>query len=350
MKNNHNDQTYVTSDPELDARILELARLCGSSDFTRHFLREIFTTVAKLGMESEDLGDYKLINVALKELRHAFRTFTPYRGTHKAVIFGSARTPESDPRYRMARDVSEKLAASGFMIITGAGPGIMEAANEGAGADRSFGINIKLPFEQMANPHIKGDPKMMTFKYFFTRKLIFIKESDATVLFPGGFGTLDEGFENLTLFQTGKGRPRPIVLLEPPDSLYWKKWMNYVRQELLDEGYISPDDLKLFYHTHSVEEAVTHIRDFYKVYHSLRYVDNQTVLRLNRPVPQELVDELNRDFKDIIRKGDIQISEPFKKEIQRNEYPDLPRLVFNFNKQSFGRLNEMIWRLNRFSA
>jgi uncharacterized protein (TIGR00730 family) len=248
----------------------------------------------------------------------------------------------------MASTLSEELAKNGFMVISGAGGGIMEAANRGAGRDNSFGINIKLPFEQKANPFIQGDPKLMTFKYFFTRKLIFIKESSATILFPGGFGTLDEGYENLTLFQTGKCMPRPIVLMEPENGDYWRRWLDYVREALLNKGYISPDDLHLFHLSDSVGDATAHILGYYRVFHSLRYIREITVLRFTREIPGELLERLNDEFQDILRKGRIETSPPLGEELLNKEFPELCRLAFYFNKQKFGRLNEMIRVINEY--
>ena len=222
----------------------------------------------------------------------------------------------------------------------------MEAANRGAGKDNSFGVNIKLPFEQEVNAFIKDDPKLMTFKYFFTRKLIFIKESHATVLLPGGFGTLDEGMECMTLFQTGKSMPRPIILLEPENGIYWDHFLNLINTSLIPKGYISNDDRKLIQVSHSAEETVELIDHFYQIYHSLRYVRHLTVLRLNHEVSANRLKELNREFKDILVDGKITASGPLKDELKNNEYPLLPRLVFHFNKKDFGRLNELILHLN----
>ena len=224
-------KNYIENESASDALIAELVSLCSKPE-QAELLQEILTTVIKLGMEHDDTGDYKLINTSLKELRHAMRIFSPYRETRKVTIFGSARTPSTDPCYIMAEKFALEMVKNNFMVITGAGPGIMEAANKGAGRDNSFGINIKLPSEQGSNSYINGDPKLMTFKYFFTRKLFFIKESSATAIFPGGIGTQDEGFENLTLFQTGKSMPRPIVLIEPEESTYWHGWIQYIEKEL----------------------------------------------------------------------------------------------------------------------
>lgn len=337
---------YIVGDTRIDQLILELSQTCALPE-CRDMVREMITTLVKFGREHSDVGDFKLINTSLKELRHALRIFSPYRNVHKAVIFGSARTSETDPCYQMARELAEGLANNGMMVISGAGGGIMEAANRGAGAKNSFGLNIKLPFEQKANPYIQDDPKLINLKYFFTRKLMFIKESSATVLFPGGFGTLDEGFENMTLFQTGKSLPRPILLVEPENGCYWKNWLHHIKTDLLQNGYITDEDLKLFHLSNSAEEAVQYILDFFRVYHSLRYVKGLTVLRLLRELPPSFIDHLNEEFKDIIREGRIEASPPLPEELMKNEYPFLPRLVFNFNKRNFGRLVELIHQINQ---
>ncbi|MGV7221087.1 MAG: LOG family protein [Nitrospinales bacterium] len=337
---------YFENESTTKALIKELVDLCSKPDVAE-LLHDILTTVIKLGMEHNDTGDYKLINTSLKELRHAMRIFSPYRETRKVTIFGSARTPSSDPCYIMAEQFANEMVENGFMVISGAGPGIMEAANKGAGRDNSFGINIKLPTEQGSNPYINGDPKLMTFKYFFTRKLFFIKESSATVMFPGGMGTQDEGFENMTLFQTGKSMPRPIVLAEPEDSTYWESWIKYLKKNLLSGGFISPDDMGLFYRATSIEDTRDYIKNYYKVYHSLRYVRGKTVLRLNHPIPSSTIEILNDEFMDILINGKFITSGPLEDELKKNEYPDLPRLVFNFNKKNYGRLNKLILRMNQ---
>jgi uncharacterized protein (TIGR00730 family) len=340
---------YIENESATNALIEELVGLC-SKPSVAELLQEILTTVIKLGMEHNDTGDYKLINTSLKELRHAMRIFSPYRETRKVTIFGSARTPSTDPCYVMAEKFALAMVNKGFMVISGAGPGIMEAANKGAGRDNSFGINIKLPSEQGSNPYISGDPKLMTFKYFFTRKLFFIKESSATVIFPGGMGTQDEGFENLTLFQTGKSMPRPIVLVEPEDGNYWDSWIKFLAKEHLANGYISPDDMGLFHRATTIEDARDYITNYYRVFHSLRYVRGKTVLRLNHALPLSTVERLNEEFKDILINGKYTTSGPLEDELKKNEYPDLPRLVFNFNKKSYGRLNQLILRVNEFGG
>lgn len=343
------NRKFKTGNQKIDKHISELAELFVPSGNHDAIRLEILTTVAKFFLEHKDLGDYKLVNTTLKELRHAFRTFLPYRDIRKVVIFGSARTEKSDLCYEMAGELAELITHEGMMVITGAGGGIMEAANKGAGRKESFGINIKLPFEQQANPYIHGDPKLMEFKYFFTRKLIFVKESDATVLLPGGLGTLDEGFENLTLFQTGKSLPRPIILLEPDNGEYWKTWLDWVKTVLVKNKFISPDDTNLFQLKHSAKEACRAINDFYRVYHSLRYFGGLTILRFIRPIPPKVIDRLNEEFKDIIAEGGISASLPLKEEIKKHDGThEMPRLTFKFNKQSFGRLNQMIRSINEW--
>lgn len=337
---------YKTNDPEIDRMIDDLADRCASGD-CREIFRQIFTTVTKLGLEHDDLGDFKLVNTTLKELRHSFRVFSPYRTRRKVMVFGSARTQENGPDYILAQEVSRQLVQQGYMMISGAGPGIMEAVNRGAGKEHSFGVNIKLPFEQSANPYIIDDPKLMQCKYFFTRKLIFAKESDATILLPGGFGTLDEGFEMLTLFQTGKTLPRPIVLLEDSKGDYWKTWLDFLDSVLIERGFVSQEDRKLLQVAHSPQEAAKYVTDFFRVYHSLRYVRGLTVLRFTREIPEKFINQLNADFKDILSKGNIRASAPLKEELENREHLNLPRLVLDFNHRSFGRLNEMIYLINR---
>ncbi|GJL79435.1 MAG: hypothetical protein NPINA01_24240 [Nitrospinaceae bacterium] len=341
------NKNYRTGDAKTDHLIEQLADACVSDD-CREMFRQILTTVTKLGMEHDDLGDFKLINTSIKELRHSFRIFLPYRHRRKVMVFGSARTPEEDPNYSLTVELSRQLVAHGFMIISGAGGGIMEAANRGAGKENSFGVNIKLPFEQGANPYIANDPKLMLCKYFFTRKLIFIKESDATVLLPGGFGTQDEGFENLTLFQTGKALPRPIVLLEAKGGDYWTAWLEFIDTVLAKKGLISIEDRKLFQVAYSAEEAAEFVTGFYRFYHSLRYVRNLTVIRFTREIPANIIARLNSDFRDILVDGNIEAMSPLEDELKNGEHLDLPRLVFKFNQRSFGRLNEMIHAINEW--
>jgi uncharacterized protein (TIGR00730 family) len=340
---------YETGDKAIDGLIDELTRRSGS-DETGSLLHEIITTAVKLGLESNDKGDLKLVNNALKELRYSFKVFSPYREVKKVIIFGSARSPKTSAEYKMAEEFAQKLTAKNYMIVTGGGPGVMEAGNKGAKIGKEFALNIRLPFEQKTNPYILEKDKIIYFKYFFTRKLIFVKETDATALFPGGFGTQDEGFEMLTLVQTGKSKPRPIVLMEPEGSTYWAQWMRFVNEQLVKEEYIKKEDLSLFQIVRTVDEAIEYIEDFYRVYHSIRYVSGLTVIRLNQEISAEKLKLINREFKDILTDGEIKSSPPTEKEVQEGEYLSLPRLAMNFNMRDYGRLCEMIRAINSDQA
>jgi len=348
MKNT-NKREYKTGRGDIDKMIADLANACHSDD-NISLIEEMMTTVVKLGLENNDRGDLKLINIALKELRYASKIFAPYRNERKVVIFGSARSREDSDEYKMAAELSELIVKNGFKVITGGGPGIMEAGNKGAGREDSFSLNIKLPFEQKHNPYIAGDKKAISFKYFFNRKLFFLKESDATVLFPGGFGTLDEGFENLTLVQTGKSKPRPIILIEPPDSKYWKHWIDFITGELTEGCFISRNDKGMFIHVNTVEDAIDEILQFYKVYHSIRYVGDKTVIRLNSRLSSEDIEELNKKNADILRSGEIEPTDPLPVEQKGEEFLDLPRLVMDFNRRDYGKLYKMLRFLNTLSA
>jgi uncharacterized protein (TIGR00730 family) len=310
------------------------------------YVREMVETCLKLLRDGTRLGDVKLLNAALRELRYAFKVFTPYRHVRKVSVFGSARLAQDAAPCRTAHEFARLIAAEGYMIITGAGSGIMRACQEGAGRERSFGVNIRLPFEQSPNEFIIEDPKLLTFRYFFTRKLMFIKEADAAVLFPGGFGTHDEAYECLTLVQTGKTKPMPIVFLDAPRGTYWKTWKRYVEDHLLRPRLISEEDMALFRVTTSVDEAIDEITRFYRVYHSARTVGRRLVIRLNRPLPEPLVEALSRDFADILLSGPI-VQSPALKEEDEPELSALPRLVITFNRMNFGRLRQLIDRINR---
>ncbi len=336
---------YKTGRDDIDKIIADLAKACDAND-NIGLIEEMLTTVMKLGIENNDRGDLKLINKALKELRYASKIFTTYRNERKVVVFGSARSRKDSDEYKMAEKFSKLIVESGFKVITGGGPGIMEAGNKGAGRENSFSLNIKLPFEQKHNPYITGDKKAISFKYFFNRKLFFLKESDATVLFPGGFGTLDEGFENLTLVQTGKSKPRPIILIEPPDSQYWNHWIDFVAGELGEGGFISRNDMGFLIHVNTVEKAIDEILQFYKVYHSIRYVGDRTVVRLNSLLSSENIKELNKRYSGILRSGEIILTETLPAEQEREEFLDLPRLVMDFNRRDYGKLYEMLRFLN----
>ena len=275
-------------DPALKKRIQELIALQGGGA-NPDLVEDIIVNALKLLTDVKDRGDARVIRTAVRELRYAFRLFAPYRETRKVTIFGSARTEPAKPEYREAVEFARQMAAAGFMVITGAGPGIMQAGHEGAGPERSFGANIRLPWEQAANPIIDKDEKLIHFKYFFTRKLTFLRQSDALALFPGGFGTLDEGYEALTLMQTGKGRLVPLVLLDRPGGNYWKTWDKNVREQFCGPELISPEDLHLYQIADSAGHAVRIITRFYRNYHSSRFVKDLLVIRLkNVPPPSAL--------------------------------------------------------------
>jgi uncharacterized protein (TIGR00730 family) len=291
----------------------------------RKYVDDIIATANQLLADNAAVGDLKIAAGALREIAHAFTVFAPYRQARKVSTFGSARTEPGDPVFRLAEDFARGIADAGFMVITGAGPGIMEACQRGAGRERSFGINIQLPFEQSANAVIIGDPKLMTFRYFFARKLFFLKEADAVVLFPGGFGTHDEGFETLTLLQTGKTRPAPLVLLDRPRGTYWKTWQRYVEDHLLRRNMISKEDLALYKVTDSVAAAVEEIVGYYRVYHSSRYVHDRLVIRVNHTLPDKYVRTLAAEFHDIIADGVIEQRNAFSAERGEPEILHLPR-------------------------
>jgi uncharacterized protein (TIGR00730 family) len=310
-------------------------------------VQQIKETADKLVRDQANRGDVKLLSTALKELRYAFKIFGPYRHRRKVTVFGSARLPASHPAYQVAVAFSKRMAEAGFMVITGAASGIMEAGHVGAGRENSIGVNILLPFEQDANSVIAGDTKLMHLKYFFTRKLLFVKESDAIALFPGGFGTLDEGFEVLTLVQTGKSHIFPIVMVDEPGGDYWERLQEFIEEVLLPRGLISPADRALYKVTDSVEEAVAEVVNFYRVYHSMRYVHGHLVLRLHRPLPEPLLVRLRNEFKDIIESGTIEQTTALPAEANETHLATLPRLRFHFDRRSLGRLRLLIDTNNR---
>jgi uncharacterized protein (TIGR00730 family) len=319
------------------------------SSTQRRLYRSMLETVAGLAAEDTEVIDLKVADSALAEMAEAFRVFRPFRHTRKVTIFGSARTLPDHPAYRSARDLAASIAAADWMVVTGAGPGIMAAGMEGAGRDKSIGVNIRLPFEQGANTFIAQDPKLVEMRYFFTRKLMLIKESDGYVVLPGGFGTLDEGFELLTLLQTGKAEPAPVVLLDVPGSSYWRGWDDFLRREVEPRGLVSDDDRALFKVTDDVGVAAAEILDFYRNYHSCRWVGDLLVVRLTvAPDPAEL-DGLNHRFGDIVASGAMRLSKPFPPERADNDHLDLPRLVFRFDKIHYGRLRQLIDELNRLA-
>jgi len=313
---------------------------------TQRLVRSMVETALTLGGEGVAVPDLKLVDAALTEIREALACFRPYGAARKVTVFGSARTDPDSVEYALAKKFSARMAERNFMIITGAGGGIMQAGNEGAGTANSFGVNIKLPFEQAANPFIDGDPKLAEFKYFFTRKLFFLKESSAVALFPGGFGTHDECYETLTLVQTGKSQMVPIVFLDVPKGTYWKTWHQYVQEHLLRKGLISPDDLSLYTVTDDLDEAVDEITGFYRIYHSARAIRGKLVIRTQRQVEPPVLEQLSREFADILGDTAINTRGPFEEESDEPELDDLPRLLLNFDLRSYGRLRMFVNRLN----
>jgi uncharacterized protein (TIGR00730 family) len=336
---------YRTGQDDLDRLIEELVELAGVEP-DEDLVFEMVVSALRMGREAADRGELKLVSSALKELRYSFLVFEPYTHTHKVSIFGSARTPVDSPEYEAARYFGERIAKHGWMVITGAGPGILEAGIEGAGAENSFGVNILLPFESSAAPAIAGDEKLINFKYFFTRKLMFMKESDGFVLLPGGFGTMDEAFELLTLTQTGRMPLAPIVMLDTPGSTYWSTWREFIEQEHHARGLISDRDLQLFTVTDSVDEAVEEFVRFYRVYHSSRSVGRRLILRLNRPLSDDTMQTINEEFADIVESGKIERTDTTSSEREDNDHVDLPRIGFKFDRRSYSRLRELIDTIN----
>jgi len=319
-------------------------------DLQRVLLKEILVGVLKLGETPLDTLDLKILNRTLKELRYAFRVFYRYRDRPKVSVFGSARTQPDDPNYELAYRFASQVVQRGYMVITGGADGIMKAAQQGAGRENSFGVNIMLPFEQGANTVIADDPKLITFKYFITRKLMFQKEANAIALFPGGFGTHDEGFEVLTLAQTGKSDPQPIVCLQAPGCDYWDRWHEFITGQLLSRRLINEEDLSLFKIFDSEEAAVKEIETFYRNYHSLRFVDRQLAMRIKHRLSDDQLTTINQEFSDLLVEGSFEQRGPLPEELDELALKDLPRLVFFFNRRSAGRLRQLIDRINAFSV
>ncbi len=339
---------FSRTNGEVDEEIERLIALAGEIRNTE-LVREMILAALKAGQEEkEDKADLKLMNTTLKEMRFTSKVFGAYKHIRKVTVFGSARAKQEEPVYQMARLLGTKIAENGDMVITGAGPGIMQAVNEGAGPKHSFGVNIRLPFEQKPNPVLEGTPRLITYKYFFNRKIAFIKEAHAIVLFPGGFGTMDEAMETLTLVQTGKRDPIPLILAEEPGGTYWQQWVRFIR-ELLHRGYISESDLVLFEPVNSVEDVIDRINRFYRRYHSLRYVNEKLVMRLKSPLEASAIERLKAGFHDILTEGGgIELSGPLAVEADEPEIAHLPRLLVDFDRRSFARLRSLIDAINAF--
>lgn len=333
----------------LDDVIDEVRRIftAGDDDLPSILHKEIIINALKCKRDELGTLDLKILSRALAEFRYASRVFKPYKNVRKVSIFGSARTPEDDPYYKMAVDFARMLANNGFMVITGAADGIMKAGIVGAGAKKSFGVNILLPFEQAPNEVILDDPKLITFKYFFTRKLFFLMEAHAVVLFPGGFGTHDEGFETLTLVQTGKAPPMPLILMELPGDDYWDQWDGFVKQQILGRGLISPDDTSIYKICRAPEEGFEWVKFYYSTYHSMRQVRRKLVIRLEKELTDEHIETLNASFGDLIARGKIEKTYAFPEEANEPELLGKPRIAFNYNRQNAARLNQMFLTINK---
>jgi len=330
----------------VDEAIEHLFELAGNIQHSS-IVREMILASLKAGQECMERFDLKLMNSTLKEMRFTAKVFGPYRKTRKVSVFGSARTQPHETVYKMARRLGRILGEAGYMVITGGGPGIMQAVNEGAGPKMSFGVNIRLPFEQRMNPILDGNPRSITYKYFFNRKVAFLKETDAVAVFPGGFGTLDEAMETLTLVQTGKRDPLPILLIDEPGGTYWKQWCHFLEKELLSKSYISKTDLGLFEKLESEDEVLESLGRFYSRYHSLRYVGERLVLRLQTNIDDALVNKLQEEFKDLLTPGGHLLrTGPLPEEEDELDLSQLPRIVLDFNRKDFGRLKALIDSIN----
>jgi uncharacterized protein (TIGR00730 family) len=325
-----------TIDPELPLEPDDIADLIA-------MLRD---SAEKLHADRIDRGDLKILTRTIRELRYAFKVFAGYRGKRKVTIFGSARTPSDAPAYLQAMELGKAMADRQWLVVTGAASGIMEAGHRGAGRENSMGLNIMLPFEQSSNEIIRDDPKLVNMKYFFTRKLMFVKEGDAVVCLPGGFGTLDEGLEVLTLLQTGKRDMVPVILLDEPGGTYWKDFHKFVDKHLWGGRMISEVDFRLYKVFDTVDDTVGEIMQFYRVFHSMRFVRKQLVFRLQHALPEETLAEINRDFTDLLAKGEFVQREAFKEEADDFSLSTLPRLAFHFNKRNYGRLRVLIDLIN----
>ncbi|MBE9127592.1 MULTISPECIES: LOG family protein [unclassified Coleofasciculus] len=342
--------TLSPSENALKSLQTDLAALIDHLPSLEHgkWIQRALGVLVRLTAEEIERLDWKILTSSLEDMEQAFQVFYPYRHVRKVTIFGSARISSDTPEYKLAAEFAHCLTQHGFMVMTGAGGGIMEAGHLGAGSENSFGLNIQLPFEG-TNSYIEGDSKLMRFKYFFTRKLFFLKESDAITLFPGGFGTQDEGFECLTLCQTGRLEPVPLVLIDRPGGSYWKDWDAYIRKHLIKNGLVSPEDTSLYTITDNVDVAYEAIHNFYRVYHSSRYVGDRFVLRLKSEISDADVEQLNAEFSDLLVKGQIEKSKALPEELP-DETAELPRLIFYFNRRDSGRLYQLLGVINQIGA
>jgi hypothetical protein len=332
----------------LEEKARELIALQGEHP-DQDLIGDIIMTALRMVRDGSDRGELKILAASLRELRYAFHTFRTYRDRRKITVFGSARTQADAPEYKQAWKFAQEMVRRKFMVITGAGGGIMEAAQGGAGRENSFGVNIKLPFEQSANKYIAGDPKCLHLRYFFTRKLCFVREASAIALFPGGFGTHDECFETLTLVQTGKAAIVPIVFVDKPGGEYWREWADYVVEHLLGKGLICEEDMQLFKITDDPEWAADEITNFYRRYHSSRFVKDTLVIRMLTPLPKGTIERFNDEYAGLLANGHgrIEAAEPFPEEASEPELLPLPRIAFPFNRRNLGKLRQLVDDINR---
>jgi uncharacterized protein (TIGR00730 family) len=332
-------------DPPVDARVRKLVRDWGKLK-SPALIEEMITTALKIGRDEMSVADLKLINRSVKEMRSAAKIFAPFKHLRKVVVFGSARTQSDSPDYKVATDFACEMVRHGFMLITGGTDGIMGAVQRGAGRAHSFALNIRLPSEQRVNETIEGDPKLITLNYFFTRKLSFVKEAHAFALFPGGFGTMDEAFEVLTLMQTGKARIAPVVLLDQPGGKYWETWVQFLAERLLEFGFVSEEDFAFFRIKHTAQEAAADITEFYKIFHSARWVEERFVIRLNDSLSNKAITDLNTQFADIVRRGEIVQGAALSEEKDELDISNLPRLILTPFRGRFGRFRQLIDAIN----
>ncbi len=339
--------SFSRPNAEIDQLINKLFELSGGIHHPA-IIREMVLSSLKLGQDIDYLADLKLVNRTLREMRYTAKVFGPYRHRKKVTVFGSARTSPQEEMYLKCVNFSRLLVEKGYMIITGGGPGIMQAGNEGAGSENSFAVNIRLPFEQAPNPIMFRNPRLITYKYFFNRKVAFVKESDAVAVFPGGFGTLDEAMEVFTLVQTGKTSPRPLILIDDQDG-YWEQFFDFVKESMLVKGFISGEDFSIFTITKDEREAAEVIETFYHVYHSLRFIENRLVIRLNKRLTLEQVATLQEEFPELVKEGDqITCCGQFPEETDEPDLAELPRITMLFDHHHYGLLLAFIHRINTF--
>lgn len=341
------DLTFKRNNGIIDKKIDELLKDVGVHH--PRIIRDMIISALKAGTSSDYLADLKLMRTTMNEMRLTNEVFSPYRHRRKVTIFGSARTTPEEPIYQKCVEFARLLAQENYMVITGGGGGIMEAGNEGAGSENSFAVNIRLPFEQSTNKVMAESERTLMYKYFFNRKVAFLKEAHAVALFPGGFGTLDEAMETLTLIQTGKNPPMPLVLIDDEDSTYWDDLFQFMRNVLLPRNLISGEDFGLFTITSSPQEALDVITKFYSVYHSSRYVDDTLVIRLNKQLTEEQIGILHEEFGELLNNGgNIRACGAFEKEHDEPDLWNLPRLALDFNRRNHGYMVALIRRINSF--